>query len=111
MENTDELEQFSCYVRDRITKLRQEKGVSEYQMSLDLGQNRTYIQNISSGRSLPSMSAFCKICMYFDITPIEFFDFGLESPNLYKSVRNEIGDLCTDDLELLNLIIKRFNKK
>lgn len=39
------------FIRNRITELRLKKGVSEYQMSMELGQNRSYIQAISSGRS------------------------------------------------------------
>lgn len=41
------------FIGDRITELRIKKNVSEYQMSLDLGKNKSYIQSISSGRSLP----------------------------------------------------------
>jgi hypothetical protein len=37
------------FVRDRIAQLRLQKGVSEYQMSYDLGHSRGYIYNISSG--------------------------------------------------------------
>ena len=44
------------FVRERITQLRLEKGVSEYQMSYDLGHSRGYIYNISSGRALPPMT-------------------------------------------------------
>ena len=62
------------FIRNRITELRLKKGASEYQMSLALGQNRSYIQGISSGRSLPSMAQFLKICDYFEITPLQFFD-------------------------------------
>ena len=43
------------FIRNRITELRLKKGVSEYQMSMELGQNRSYIQAISSGRSMPSI--------------------------------------------------------
>ena len=39
------------FVRDRITQLRLKKGVSEYQMSYDLGHSRSYVYNISSGKS------------------------------------------------------------
>lgn len=35
------------FVRNRITELRLKKDVSEYQMSLDLGKNKSYIQGIS----------------------------------------------------------------
>ena len=37
------------FIGDRITELRIKKNVSEYQMSLDLGKNKSYIQSISSG--------------------------------------------------------------
>ena len=46
------------FIRNRITELRLKKGVSEYQMSMDLGQNKNYVQAISSGRALPSMKQF-----------------------------------------------------
>lgn len=46
------------FVRNRITQLRLNKDVSEYQMSYDLGHSRGYIYNISSGKSLPSMTEF-----------------------------------------------------
>ena len=45
------------FIRNRITELRLKKGVSEYQMSMDLGQNKNYVQAISSGRALPSMKS------------------------------------------------------
>lgn len=47
------------FIRNRITELRLKKGISEYQLSLELGQNRGYIQAISSGRALPSMKMVC----------------------------------------------------
>lgn len=37
------------FVRERITQLRIKKGISEYQMSYDLGHSRGYVYNISSG--------------------------------------------------------------
>ena len=43
------------FIRDRISQLRIQKGVSEYQMSYDLGHSRSYIYNISSGKALPPM--------------------------------------------------------
>ena len=42
------------FIRERITQLRLQKGVSEYKMSYDLGHSRGYINNISSGKTLPS---------------------------------------------------------
>lgn len=73
------------FIRNRITELRLKKGVSEYQMSMELGQNRSYIQAISSGRSMPSMKQFLNICEYFEITPLQFFDAQENNPQLTRS--------------------------
>ena len=37
------LQHFGVQLRNRITELRLKKGVSEYQMSMELGQNRSHI--------------------------------------------------------------------
>ena len=50
------------FIRERITQLRLKKGISEYQMSYDLGHSRGYVYNISSGKSLPPMAEFLRIC-------------------------------------------------
>lgn len=53
-------------IRDKITQLRVEHNhLSEYQLSLELGQSKGYIQGITAGRSLPSMKMFLNICEYF----------------------------------------------
>lgn len=46
------------YIRNKISELRIKKGLSEYKMSLDLGHSKSYIQSISSGKALPSLSEF-----------------------------------------------------
>ena len=35
---------YAAFLRQRITELRMKINVSEYQMSLELGQNKNYIQ-------------------------------------------------------------------
>ena len=37
------------FIRRRITELRLKRGISEYKMSRDLGNNGGYIQHIVSG--------------------------------------------------------------
>lgn len=39
----------------RLAQLRAKKGVSARDMSLSLGQNAGYINNIESGKALPSI--------------------------------------------------------
>ena len=56
----------------RLAKLREEKGVSARDMSLSMGQNPGYINNIESGKSMPSLSGIFYICEYLGITPKDF---------------------------------------
>lgn len=99
---------FEKFIRDRINELRLKKNISEYQLSLDLGHSQGYIQSITSGRNLPSMSAFLDICTYFDITPSEFFDASINDPSLTKSIIEDIKKLSDNDLLLLSTVLKRF---
>lgn len=99
------------FVANRITELRVKKNVSEYQMSLDLGKNKSYIQNISSGRSLPSMSQFLEICNYFNITPQQFFDEELHNLPLYQKANDLLKQLDDDDMMAVILILNRLTTK
>jgi len=95
------------FIRDRITQLRLAKGVSEYQMSYDLGHSRGYIYNISSGKSLPPLKEFLAICDYFEITPQDFFDESSPHPELIQKAVYGMKQLNENDLLLLLNIIDR----
>lgn len=98
------------FVRDRITSIRQKKGISEYKMSLDLGHSKGYIQGISSGRAMPSMSEFLYICDYFGITPADFFTEEETDPALLRSVVTALRALNEKDLRLILEIAERLGK-
>ena len=98
------------FVRYRITQLRLNKGISEYQLSYDLGHSKSYINNITSGKTLPSMSEFFSICEYFGITPEEFFDEKHSHPEIVNGIENEIALLDDEDLFLILSLIKRIKR-
>ncbi len=99
------------FVRDRITALRTQKGISEYKMSLDLGHSKGYIQGISSGRALPSMYEFLYMCDYLGITPKEFFDSEIENPEKVERLYTLSKNMTDDDLDILIATAERLNKK
>ena len=99
------------FVRDRITQLRLQKGVSEYKMSYDLGHSRGYINNISSGKTLPSMAEFFIICEYFGITPVDFFNEKQDNPNAYTGLVKMLESLDKEDFELVYQTVKRLAEK
>lgn len=101
---------YAEFVRERITQLRLLKGVSEYKMSYDLGHSRGYINNISSGKTLPSMTEFFSICEYFGITPVEFFSDKVSNPRLMNDTMSKLEQLNEEDLELTLRNIERLLK-
>lgn len=100
-----------AFVRERITSLRMKKGVSEYQMSYDLGHSRGYINNISSGKSLPSVTELFAICEYFGITPAEFFSESIEDPKLNRELIALISQLSSFDQRLIQSFVERLLHK
>ena len=102
---------YEVFVRERITQLRLQKGVSEYQMSYDLGHSRGYIYNISSGKSLPPMGEFFAICDYFGITPGEFFNEQLRNPELIQKALEGLQALDDSDMLLILGHINRLQQK
>jgi len=99
------------FVRERITQLRLKKGVSEYQMSYDLGHSRGYVYNISSGKALPPLREFFAICDYFEITPQQFFDDSEQNPELVQKALAGMRQLDESDMLMLLGLINRLLKK
>ncbi len=99
------------YIRNRITQLRLAHNISEYKLSLELGQNKGYIQSISSGRALPSMSVFFNICDYFNITPSEFFDQNVPVTQEYKTASALLASLEPSKIKDLIPVLEYLNDK
>ena len=90
----------------RLAQLREKKGVSARDMSLSIGQNPGYINNIESGKSMPSLSGIFYICEYLGITPSDFFDMSNENPNKVQEMIQDIKQLNDRQLAAVSAIIK-----
>ena len=95
------------FIRDRISKLREQKQVSERKMSLDLGHSTSYIRSITSGRSLPSMSDFLYICEYLGVTPMEFFNEDKATTLMQQKAIDYIYSMSDEDVSLMIGFIER----
>lgn len=80
-------------------------------MSMELGHSKTYIQSISSGRSLPSFSEFLYICEYLGVTPREFFDAEINEPQLVCKLTEVAKTLSKEDLTALINMAERLADK
>ena len=90
----------------RIAELRISKGASARDMSLSIGQNPGYMNNIENGHNYPSMEAFFYICEYLDVTPSEFFDDGNSHPSEYREMQKDMEALDEKSRQNVLAIIK-----
>ena len=90
----------------RLAKLRTKKGVSARDMSLSIGQNAGYINNIENGKALPSMSGFFFICEYLGITPQEFFDVESEQPEKLRKLISDVKHLDEQQFRNISEIVE-----
>ncbi len=95
----------------RLAQLREKKGVSARDMSLSIGQNPGYINNIESGKSLPSLTGILYICDYLKMTPSEFFDLESKNPTKINAIAEEMKNLSDKQLETIASLVKELSKK
>ncbi len=95
----------------RLARLREKKGVSARDMSLSIGQNEGYINNIETGKSYPSLDGILYICEYLGITPAEFFDMGSANPSKLNGIIQDMKKLDDRQLDTIAALVRDLAKK
>ena len=106
----DDNRRYEAFVRDRITQLREQKGVSEHRMSLELGKSGSYIRSITNGISMPSLRELFNIMEYFDLTPALFFASMDDPDSLRGLVGKKLLALPDEDLEKVSAFLDWIRK-
>ena len=86
--------------------MREKKGVSARDMSLSIGQNPGYINNIESGKSKPSLEGIFYICEYLGVTPSEFFDMESSNPSKLDAIIADMKKLNDKQLDTIAALVK-----
>ena len=71
-----------------------------------MGQNPGYINNIESGKSMPSLTGIFYICDYLGITPSEFFDMEVQNPTKLNEIIENLKRLDDRQLDTIAMLIK-----
>lgn len=96
---------------ERLSYLRETKNVSAREMSLSIGQNESYINRIENRKAFPSMQCFFYICDYLRISPKDFFDDNIQTPESMNDLINTLKTLSPKQIELIKQLINEFSKK
>ena len=95
------------FTQNRIAQLRMQKDVSARDMSLSLGQNNSYINQIENRKALPSLQGLFYICEYFGITPQLFFDEGDAYPVQLAELMENMKKLDAETLGHISAIVQK----
>ena len=98
---------YEDFTQKRIAQLRMRKNVSARDMSLSLGQNNSYINQIENKKALPSLQGLFYICEYFGITPQQFFDEGNDCPAQLADVMADLKKLDQASLAHISGLVKK----
>ena len=76
-------------------------------MSLSLGQNKSYINQIENKKALPSLPGLFYICEYFAITPQQFFDEGNAYPQQLEAFIEDVKKLDAESFAHIAGLVKK----
>ena len=99
------------YFLERLTKLRGIKKISAREMSLSIGQNRNYINQIENKKAFPTLQVFFYICEYLQVTPKEFFDEDVEYPIELNELIEDLKKLDATSLATVSSVVKEILRK
>jgi len=99
------------FFAERLAKLRGMKDISAREMSLAIGQNRNYINQIENGKTFPTMQIFFYICDYLKITPKEFFDEESKQPAELIELIGELKQLDENAFASISAVVKEILRK
>lgn len=106
----EDIRRYEAFVRNRITELREQKGVSEHRMSLELGKSGSYIRSITNGIAMPSLRELFNIMAYFGLTPALFFAPMDDPDSLLGTVNKKLLTLPDEDLEKVSIFLNWIKK-
>lgn len=98
-----------AFIRDRITELRLNRGISEVRLSYEIGHSRTYINSVTSGRVIPSITALMKICEALGVSMQTFFD-SEEKNEAKKNIEIWLNSFNREQLSSLSLALEALIK-
>ena len=102
---------YEDFFLERLTKLREMKNISAREMSLSIGQNRNYINQIENKKAFPTLQVFFYICEYLQVTPHEFFDEDVEYPIELKALIEDLKKLDANALASVSSVVKEILRK
>ncbi len=98
------------FIKERYAKIRLAHNISARKLSLELGQSSEYINQIESGKNMPSVEGLLNFCNYFDISLGEFFEDRFNFPVEYSAIIDELNKMDAMTVKHIYELLKIINR-
>lgn len=96
------------YIKNKIGQIRLQTGISQRDLSLSLGMSESYINQVETGRTVPSIEVLEFICEYFQITVNDFFNISKTDPVIQNELIEATSGLQNSQIANLVEIAKGY---
>lgn len=95
----------------RISQRRHELGVKQNELAEKAEITNNYLSNIETGRSIPSLEIFSRLCVELNTTPDSFLLGTVKTDDVTQSIIDNLKLCDNDSIDLVDdfvqMIVKR----
>ena len=95
----------------RMKRRRKELKMSQAELAEKVNVSNNHISSIETGKQIPSLTTFVKICEQLDTTPDFLLLGSLHTDNLPKTIYDSLALCNKKDLPLIQDIVENFVSK
>lgn len=95
----------------RMKRRRKELKMSQAELAEKVNVSNNHISSIETGKQIPSLTTFVKICEQLDTTPDFLLLGSLHTNNLPKNIYDPLALCNKKDLPLIQDIVENFVSK
>ena len=95
----------------RMKRRRKELKMSQAELAEKVNVSNNHISSIETGKQIPSLTTFVKICEQLDTTPDFLLLGSLHTDNLLKNIYDSLTLCNKKDLPLIQDIVENFVSK
>lgn len=95
----------------RMKRRRKELKMSQAELAEKVNVSNNHISSIETGKQIPSLTTFVKICEQLDTTPDFLLLGSLHTDNLPKNICDSLALCNKKDLPLIQDIVENFVSK